>query len=116
MMWKWLKHKTDYSNGTGFSIIIMASNGFSTGKASFFNKRKTVCVLSDLSVSKGNRYKGLGTRVIKIGERIAKQHNCKKVFLWVKKNSWMQYWYERLGYTYYSSYARGFIWMVKKLN
>lgn len=73
--------------------------------------------ISYLSVHSYSRKKGLGTEIIKLCEKIATELNTKFLYLAVIKDSWMQKWYEKLGFEYDCECdLENHIWLKKKLN
>ena len=58
----------------------------------------TIIYLSNLYVDTNMRNKGIGTRLVSMCENIAENLGINKIILFVEKNSWMQKWYNRLGY------------------
>lgn len=73
--------------------------------------------LANVEVQKEKRGQGLGKRIMKAVDRIAKNWKAEEIYLWVKKDSGVRYWYQKCGYEDYKPHKKpGYIWMRKFVN
>ena len=112
---KVLKHTTD--NKDWIAWYLMESNSHAFSKAHMY-KNDNFIILSELSVSSNFRNKGLGTKMQELREQLGVSLGCTESYLWVEKGSWMEGWYKRRGYKYFSDHKDepDNIWMVKNLT
>ena len=54
--------------------------------------------LSNLMVQPEDRNKGIGKALLDYSEKAAKRLGMKRIALKVRKDSWMENWYKRIGY------------------
>lgn len=73
---------------------------------------------SNLFVKEENRGNGIGNVILKHIDDIANEKNATRIILRVKKESFVQKWYERNGYTYIEDDQEepGFVWMEKQIS
>ena len=73
---------------------------------------------SNLFVKEENRGNGIGNVILKHIDDIAKEKDAARIILRVKKESFVQKWYERNGYTYIEDDQEepGFVWMKKQIS
>ena len=96
--------------------MFMEKSGRAFAKGYTFNDDKKTFYMSELTVDPMYRRLGLGLKLQKLREQMAKKKGYKYTCLFVKKGSWMAKWYKRRGYKYYQKYKKkGFVWLRKKL-
>ena len=88
------KKSTEY----GESLYIFKEDGSGLVRLEDDDNVKGDYWIMELSVSVGCREEGLGTILMNIAENIALYNDATKIRLWVEKDKWMRYWYERLGF------------------
>lgn len=88
------KKSTEY----GESLYIFKEDGSGLVRLEDDDNIKGDYWIMELSVSVGCREEGLGTILMNIAENIALYNDATKIRLWVEKDKWMRYWYERLGF------------------
>lgn len=106
-------HKSESYKYVKFNF--MEKNGNAYGKAYYHKDNPYIMILCSLSVSKEARKKGLGTQMQELREELALDLDLKATMLWVKKESWMYYWYIRRGYLYHSDKNEKYCWMIKNI-
>lgn len=101
----------------GFSILIMEKNGTAFGRIYRYDDDTTSIYLDMLSVSEEARMKGIGTKLQEMREEIGRQFGATSSYLWVRKSTWMNSWYQRRGYEYFKEYDQeeNSVWMRKSL-
>ena len=83
----------------GRYIYLTAAQGFALVKLMFDNRcGKGVCEIGEVNTHPCKQRQGYATMLMQEAERIAKENGCTVIQLWTKKDSWMQEWYERIGY------------------
>jgi ribosomal protein S18 acetylase RimI-like enzyme len=73
-------------------------------------------VIANVKTIEAMRRKGWGTKLIKAIESRAKSYSLRAVTLRVEKNTFMQKWYIKLGYSFYADDAENkkYEWLVKQ--
>ena len=101
----------------GGYILIMEKKGRAFGRIYWYNNDKKTVYLDMLSVDKGMRKQGIGTKLQKMREKIGKEFGATTSWLWVKKDTWMFDWYKRRGYFDVKKYKqeKNAVWMRKSL-
>lgn len=83
----------------GRYIYLTAAHGFALVKLMFDNRcDKGVCEIGEVNTHTCKQRQGYATMLMQEAERIAKENGCTVIQLWTKKDSWMQEWYERIGF------------------
>lgn len=83
-----------------------------------FEEYQADCLVWALWVSKGNRKKGVATRLLEAAEKRAASHGCKSIALTHDNRDtpeWVMRWYERRGYKE-KAFGRHTSLMVKQLS
>lgn len=101
-------------------LLIFLENEISKVALYTYKDDPQVLYIANLSVDANMRNKGIGTQLLSIAEDIADQINIKTIILFVEKNTWMQKWYNRLGYKKLKTFLsepplENAIWMKKDL-
>ncbi len=101
----------------GFSIHIMRKDGKAYVRLYFYKDDLETAYIESLSVHPEFRMKGTGLWMLSFTEDIAAKLEAMNVLLQVKKSSWMNKWYQREGYSFYSESDEGeLIWMKKTIK
>lgn len=101
-------------------VLIYLENEISKIVLYTYKDNPEILYIANLSVDANMRNKGIGTQLLSIAEDIADQINIKTIILFVEKNTWMQKWYNRLGYKKLKIFSENpplenAIWMKKEL-
>ena len=72
--------------------------------------------LAGLRVKPEFMNKGYGRELLGLCEKIVRGLDIITICLWVEEDSWMQDWYERLGYIYLKKHSENHVWMQKYLT
>ena len=98
-------------------IRIMEKSGKGFARIYWYLDDPNSVYLDSLVVSDNFRKLGLGRTLQELREGIGVCRLAKYSYLWVEKDSWMEEWYKRRGYSYYKDYEQlnNCIWMRKKL-
>lgn len=122
---KFIAHRTKFETGNKVGkpkkkevqhqVFVMESNGRAAASLYWFEDEPNRAILSDLTVTKHHRKKGIGLALQEYREQLAKLFGCDCVSLWVKKNSWMHKWYVRRGYTFQKKKDKDNIWLQKDI-
>ncbi len=80
-----------------------------------YTDNQSEMILTSLFVNSNNRYKGIGTKLMKRAECISKALYSTIISLQVEKDSWQMKWYNRLGYEFLEDSTDDLIWMRKYL-
>jgi GNAT superfamily N-acetyltransferase len=100
-------------DGEDGAILYLMENGYLFARIYLSVKAREFYVIDNLSVDVDSRRKGLATSFMRCFIEQCLRLNVRPM-LWVKEDSWMRKWYERLGFVYYGDYEgeRGCVWMV----
>lgn len=83
----------------GRYIYLTAAQGFALVKLMFDNRLdNNVCEIGEVNTHPCKQRQGYATMLMQEAERIVKENGCTVIQLLTKKDSWMQEWYERIGY------------------
>lgn len=98
--------------------FFMGSNGECFFKIYQYSDDDTFCVFSELSVSDSFRQKGIGNYALNTAIDLSKSLNCKYLYLWVEKSSWMFDWYKRKGFIQREDFKdiQNNVWMRLKIT
>lgn len=97
-------------------VALMEENGRGFGKMYWYHDETETVYLTDLNVSIDYRKQGLGRELQQVREYIAMTLGATNTRILALKDSWMQKWYERRGYTHFADHEDGlWIWMKKQL-
>lgn len=101
-------------------VLIYLENEISKTVLYIYKDDPQVLYIANLFVDVNMRDKGIGSQLLSLIEDIADQMNIKKLVLFVEKNTWMQKWYNRLGYKKLKTFLsepplENAIWMKKEL-
>ncbi|MCK9417495.1 GNAT family N-acetyltransferase [Candidatus Dojkabacteria bacterium] len=91
-------------NDWGKEIRIMKTDGLAFARIYWENDDNDTIYFNMLNVDESIRKQGVGTYLLSAFKNIAKYLLRQILFLWCKKDSWMNDWYCRCGFTYYSDY------------
>ena len=81
-----------------------------------YDNEPNECVLTHLYTLEGHRQKGYGRQALIEAESIAKELGCHTAYLKVETNSWMHEWYLRMGYKWYKTVDKEYVWLAKNLT
>lgn len=110
----YITHKKE--NDWGNYWFFMASEGCAFARAYMYDDDKSTIYMDLLSVSPECRKQGMGLGLQMVRENLGRRLGCEFSCLWVEKGKWMEQWYERRGYKYYSDHEDGkSVWMRKSL-
>lgn len=95
--------------------IIFIKDNVSSGSIYWYLDDKYKVYLANIAVSKEERQKGFGNRVLNNLERIAAILEAKEIYLTTERNSIPHKWYERKNYIYVqdNEIIKDFIWLKK---
>lgn len=101
-------------------VLIYLENEISKIVLYTYNDNPEILYIANLSVDANMRNKGIGTQLLSIAEDVADQMSIKTIILFVEKNTWMQKWYNKLGYKKLKIFSENpplenAIWMKKDL-
>jgi len=113
-------HCTTKTDGIGY-YYLMEKNGYGFIRGAIYLKDELnhkSMTMDSLSVDTKFQKKGYGLSLLESMEKIGTNQGCTFIFLYVDEASWMHYWYERIGYEYYSQHDEmpGMVWLVKNIN
>ena len=84
-------------------VYCMEEHGYAFCELSYYENERHSMFLSNLNVEEQYRRMGMATELISIVSSIAKKKGCKYIYLHtVDENSWITYWYKRLGFIQYN--------------
>lgn len=111
----------DRENDWGSDSLLMEKHGFGFCRVYFLKEEPGVGYIEGLNVSEKFRYKGLGSLLLKECEKICIENFCPVVKLFCVKDSWVQEWYERIGFEFYADepcdeHHKHFVWLQKKID
>lgn len=117
--------KTDYykfiehyrNNKWGDDYIFMEEEGKAIGRVYIYKDNPDIAYIEGLHVSEKERLKTIGSELLNKLITKCKDLGAKECMLWCYKNSWLFYWYQRLGFKFHDNYEEeNAIWMIKSLN
>lgn len=82
----------------GTSIHLIAGDGMALVKLVIDNRCRTQGEIYDLNTHPSRRQQGYASRLIQEAEKEATLRGCRRMVLWVEKDSYQEAWYRRLGY------------------
>ncbi len=83
----------------GRYIFLTAASGHALLKIFFDEKLPNgTCEIGELNTHPQKQRQGYATLLLQTAENIAKEKGCDVIQLWTKKGTWVQEWYERMGY------------------
>lgn len=113
--YKFLEHER--KNKWGYDCTFMEAEAKAVGRVYILSEDKYVAYIEGLHVSENERLKTIGSELLNKLIEKCKTIGAKECMLWCLKNSWEYYWYQRLGFEYWSEYPEdGYVWMCKKLK
>ena len=74
-----------------------------------------ICIFTHLLVDEKHRQQGFGTQALIDAEQIAKNHGCITIYIKVENNSWIYYWYLRLGYKFLTNAEDNYTWLTRNI-
>jgi GNAT superfamily N-acetyltransferase len=98
------------------SILIMDKTGKAFCRTYWYCDDEDTVYFDWLSVNESVRKQGIGNELLSLHEEIGKQLGANISFLFVERDSWLQDWYQRKGYVFYSDRNLSEIWMTKNLK
>lgn len=93
---KTIVHENHWYWGTSYTTT--TSDGLAVHNMGIEKETPDECFFGSIIVHKSVRGCGYGKMLHNIGEKRAKELGLKLIELVTDKNSWMQHWYERMGY------------------
>jgi len=103
----------EYSKDGNVLVRMMEESGRSFCTLEYYENFKEDMWFSDFNVSEKFRNKGIGNESLSFAIQYAKDHGCKYLRLCVVKDSWMEKWYARNGFSSYCVYD-GYTYMIKR--
>lgn len=99
-------------------VLLMTSNGVGVARVYQYSDDQESVILDMLHISKESRGHGLGKRLIEIQENIGKALGVKSLYIQVERGSWMEGWYERIGYKFdkVNEEDKKWVWMKKDVK
>ena len=80
------------------------------------NERPDAGAICSLIVLEEERQKGMGTKLIKMVEELAKKQGCEQVYLGAAKGTFLIPWYRKLGFEIYDENPEGQEGYVVSMN
>jgi N-acetylglutamate synthase-like GNAT family acetyltransferase len=99
----------------GFSIMVMEKEGKAFARTYFLNDTKDSIYFDWLNVDENYREVGLATELLDAHIKSSDYFKLESM-LWVEKHTWIEDWYMRKGYEYYSEYDEKSNWLIKNKN
>lgn len=94
---KFIKHKNNWCWGK--STIIITNDGCGTVTVQFEDEYPNDANITGLSVYESKRNSGYGTSLLAEAEKEAKDNGKKCIYISCEKNSWVEKWYIKNGYS-----------------
>lgn len=110
-----ISHDADYDWGSFYDF--MSIDGYVVGRVYTVKEQTDTAYIEGLHVSEKERQKHYGSTMIKALINKCRSLGAKKCTLWCDKNSWVYYWYQRLGFKYDGDKTDqdGYVWMTMDL-
>ena len=89
-LWWWGKSFTIIVNGGKGSVVLRIEN-----------ERSDAGAICSLIVLEEERQKGMGTKLMKMVEELAKKQGCEQIYLCAAKGTFLIPWYRKLGFEIY---------------
>ena len=104
-LWWWGKSFTIIVNGGKGSVVLRIEN-----------ERPDAGDICSLIVLEEERQKGMGTKLMKMVEELAKKQGCEQVYLGAAKGTFLIPWYRKLGFEIYDENPEGQEGYVVSMN
>lgn len=104
-LWWWGKSFTIIVNGGKGSVVLRIEND-----------RPDAGGICSLIVLEEERQKGMGTKLMKMVEELAKKQGCEQVYLGAAKGTFLIPWYRKLGFEIYDENPEGQEGYVVSMN
>jgi N-acetylglutamate synthase-like GNAT family acetyltransferase len=104
-LWWWGKSFTIIVNGGKGSVVLRIEN-----------ERPDAGSICSLIVLEEERQKGMGTKLMKMVEELAKKQGCEQVYLGAAKGTFLIPWYRKLGFEIYDENPEGQEGYVVSMN
>lgn len=104
-LWWWGKSFTIIVNGGKGSVVLRIEN-----------ERPDAGGICSLIVLEEERQKGMGTKLMKMVEELAKKQGCEQVYLGAAKGTFLIPWYRKLGFDIYDENPEGQEGYVVSMN
>ena len=95
-LWWWGKSITIIVNGGKGSVVLRIEN-----------ERPDAGGICSLIVLEEERQKGMGTKLMKMVEELAKKQRCEQIYLCAAKGTFLIPWYRKLGFEIYDENPEG---------
>jgi len=103
----------------GEYLYLVTAHGHSLLKLFFDRKHpEGCCEIGELNTHPEYRQKGYAKMLVGEAERLAKEKGYWQVLLWTNRDTWVQEWYERMGYEveeFMRPPSDGTVWLSKFL-
>lgn len=100
--------------GKSFTIIVNSGKGSVVLRIE--NERPDAGGICSLIVLEEERQKGMGTKLMKMVEELAKKQGCEQVYLGAAKGTFLIPWYRKLGFEIYDENPEGQEGYVVSMN
>ena len=104
-LWWWGKSFTIIVNGGKGSVVLRIDN-----------ERPDAGGICSLIVLEDERQKGIGTKLMKMVEELAKKQGCEQIYLCAAKGTFLIPWYRKLGFEIYDENPEGQEGYVVSMN
>lgn len=104
-LWWWGKSFTIIVNGGKGSVVLRIEN-----------ERPDAGGICSLIVLEEERQKGMGTKLMKMVEELAKKQRCEQIYLCAAKGTFLIPWYRKLGFKIYDENPEGQEGYVVSMN
>ena len=104
-LWWWGKSFTIIVNGGKGSVVLRIEN-----------ERSDAGAICSLIVLEEERQKGMGTKLMKMVEELAKKQGCEQIYLCAAKGTFLIPWYRKLGFEIYDENPEGQEGYVVSMN
>lgn len=104
-LWWWGKSFTIIVNGGKGSVVLRIEN-----------ERPDAGGICSLIVLEEERQKGMGTKLMKMVEELAKKQRCEQIYLCAAKGTFLIPWYRKLGFEIYDENPEGQEGYVVSMN
>lgn len=98
-------HKNLWWWGKSFTIIVNGGKGSVVLRIE--NERPDAGGICSLIVLEEERQKGMGTKLMKMVEELAKKKGCEQIYLGAAKGTFLIPWYRKLGFEIYDENSEG---------
>jgi N-acetylglutamate synthase-like GNAT family acetyltransferase len=112
----WSFQGQDWGDWNNRVYVFFNNNSvIATAHIYYYYSKPHIAVISNIYVSDAFQGERIGSEIMKIlSDSIRHFKSFTEIRLWVKRGSWMQKWYERLGFKYLKDKDDNDIWMQKK--